>query len=378
MLLIESVPREYAWGSRTALPQLLGIAPTGRPLAELWYGAHRSAPSKVRGEPDTTLDAVIAASPAECLGPALERFGPTLPFLLKLIAAEEPLSLQMHPTHTQALTGFAAEEARGLDLHAPERHFRDQQAKPEVLCAVTRFEALVGLRDYSQSRALAESLALPLPALDGGIRACIEALLRLPPTDTQWLVDALQCAPFPPEHLRHAEWLHQLAARYPDDPGVLVAVFMNYVCLEPGEAMAIHPGELHAYLGGVGVEAMGNSDNVQRAGLTAKHIDRETLLRMFDPTPRPPRIFRPQGASMVCDTGDAEFELSRHALQGETLTLTRRGPELFLVVEGEVEVTSERGEKHHLRCGDALFAAAADGKLSVCARGLCFRVQVGP
>jgi mannose-6-phosphate isomerase len=248
---IDGVVQHYAWGDRSFLPQLLHRTADGRPWAELWLGTHPSGPATIAGEP------------------LAERTG-ELPYLLKVLAAAEPLSLQAHPNREQALDG----RARGI--------YPDDRAKPELLCALTRFDALCGIRPTAATVTLLDVLgAGPLAAeiRSHGVGAVIEGLYRgrIDPRPT-----VIACAG---SQRPEAELVTRLTARYPDDPSVVVTLLLNRVTLQPGEAIHLTAGNLHAYLSGAGVELMGASDNVVRGGLTVKPVDVDELLRILDTKP---------------------------------------------------------------------------------------------
>src|SRR5215203_863273 len=185
MWQLQNTVRHYPWGSRTVIPELLGEpSPADEPYAELWMGAHPDAPSVLSsGMP---LDKAITEQPEALLGSAVrERFGDRLPFLLKVLAAEQPLSLQAHPTMAQAQAGFAAEEAAGVPRDDPTRTFKDPFHKPEILCALTPVEALCGFRPVEESLHCLAKLQLrelkpTIAALArGGLRAAIPQLIAL-------------------------------------------------------------------------------------------------------------------------------------------------------------------------------------------------------
>jgi mannose-6-phosphate isomerase len=249
---ITGVVQHYAWGDPDFIPRLLGREPDGRPWAELWLGTHASGPSRLAD------------------GRALAELSGALPYLLKVLAAAQPLSLQTHPGAEQARAGYQT----GV--------YEDPYAKPEVLCALTRFEAFCGVRPVDETVALLEELGLDRLASAfeaAGVRDTIRALFggRVPLAQ---VVEACAADDRP-----EARWVTELAARYPGDPSVVVTLLLNYVQLEPGEALQLGPGNLHAYLSGAGVELMGASDNVVRGGLTSKHVDVDLLLDVMDPTP---------------------------------------------------------------------------------------------
>ncbi|MFE9339194.1 mannose-6-phosphate isomerase, class I [Streptomyces sp. NPDC007063] len=324
---LENSVRPYAWGSTTAIPELLGQEPTGRPQAELWMGAHPGAPSRIdRGAGPRPLSEVIDAAPERELGTSTVRtYGPRLPFLLKLLAAAAPLSLQVHPDSTQAAQGYADEEARGIPLDAPERNYKDDSHKPELLCALTPFEGLCGFRHPEEAAALLDGLGVPglkpyvdiLHARPGGeaLREVLSALLTADRDAMHATVSAAaEAAAARPEYAVYADIAHH----YPGDPGVLAAMLLNHVVLRPGEALYLAAGVPHAYLSGLGVEIMASSDNVLRCGLTPKHVDVPELLRIVRFEHTEPGVLRPEAdeasGEEVYETPAGEFRLSRFVL----------------------------------------------------------------
>ena len=377
---LEGVSRFYDWGSHTAIPDLLGLPASDRPWAELWFGAHPQGPALV-GPSRVPLDRVVAADPGAALGSeAAVRFG-GLPFLVKILAAARPLSLQVHPDAETARAGCAREDALGLPRSSPERSFTDDSPKPELICALTPFEALWGFRDPARTLALLESI--DTPALDP-----LRQRLAADPTPgglrdlTAWLLarDRAAAAEFnrevaracrrPPgaersggpsraygteqaveERAAGEEWAFKagraaeeraaaralaadLEAWHPDDPGVAVALLLNRVRLQPSEALFLGPGLLHSYLGGTGVEVMASSDNVIRAGLTAKPTDIPTFLEVVSTHPVEPEVQSPVPVDGVARyrAPVAEFSLQRIETNGE-ITVPG-GPAILLCTRG--------------------------------------------
>jgi mannose-6-phosphate isomerase len=330
MELLDSPIRPYAWGSRYAIAAVQGREiPTGGPEAELWLGAHPGAPSRLVSDGRGLAD-VVAADPARLLGPA-ERFG-RLPFLMKLLAAEQPLSLQAHPDADQARAGYDAEQAAGVPLDAPHRNYADPYHKPEMLVALTDFDVLCGFRDPAVSAHVLDRLGVadldpvvtalrsagPGPATADALRTAVTQLLTLPDARRTAVVDeavaaastlcsrwsAVTGAPragtvghgvaggsggvaaaggglAEDPAARSYALAVELGERYPGDAGVLVALLLNHLRLGPGDAVFAPAGYLHAYLRGVGVEIMAASDNVLRGGLTPKHVDVPELLKLL-------------------------------------------------------------------------------------------------
>ena len=375
MQRLEGAIRKYDWGSTSSIPSLLGCAEDGKPWAELWLGAHPSAPSVV-GETRTPLDELIAGDPAGQLGTAVaDRFG-SLPFLFKVLAAAAPLSLQAHPSVPQAEAGYAREDAAGIPIDAPNRSFRDRFHKPELICALTDFHALCGFRDPVAT--LDVLATIDTAALDpirdrlavlsdvDGLGPLLEYLLTLPAADAAALVAPVVAACGVPGSDRHADVRAMAAAlgeRYPGDAGVVTALLLNLVHLKPGEALFLGAGNLHAYLGGTGVEIMANSDNVLRGGLTTKHIDIPTLLEVVDARPIEPIVQRPalvQGIASY-DTPVPEFLLDRLDLDGSA---TVSGPAILLCTDGAVDAGSfslERGAAAWLPAGDGIVELRGSG-----------------
>lgn len=377
---LTGILRYYSWGSPTAIPALLGTEPDGRPVAELWFGGHPSAPSRLAD--GRRLDQVVADEPASALGDGvLARFGPRMPFLLKVLAADAPLSIQAHPSRGQAAAGFARENADGVPPDAPHRVYRDREHKPEMICALTQFEALCGFRPVARTAEILEGINAPTlvgiaahlrsaPA-DRALRTALSSLLRLEGTERARVVASVvgRCRIVAERGGRHAgpaSLCVRLAEHHPDDPGVIVALLLNHVHLEPGQVLALGPGNLHAYLGGVGVELMANSDNVLRGGLTTKHVAVEDLLAAVDttetevPVVGPNRLADgPDGETVTWPTAAEEFALTRHRVHG-TRTVELRGPAIALVVDGTLGWTDPTGTLA-LGRGEAVWVPADAG-----------------
>jgi mannose-6-phosphate isomerase len=377
----------YAWGSRTVLPDFLQVEPDGRPQAELWLGAHAVAPSRVLGRP---LDDLVAARPHEVLGagPAA-RFGPRLPYLMKVLAPAQPLSLQVHPSREQAIAGFAREEALGVPRDAPHRMYRDDWPKPELFCALERTDALCGFRSPTDTYRLFERLGVPSmkpflePLTEGTVeqlRSVFERLLRLadaaPALVRDVVVAAESVAPGDPELARLALTARELGALYPQDPGVLAALLMNRVSLAPGEGLFLPAGNAHAYLHGHGVEIMANSDNVVRVGLTPKYVNVDELLSLLDFTPGLQSLITPVEQSpgvWEYPTPAAEFALWRVEVgAGRAVRLPApEGGRIALVCSGTVTIGGAGGRLDLCR-GQSAFVSADEPEVEVSGTGTLF------
>jgi mannose-6-phosphate isomerase len=371
MWQLTNTVRHYPWGSRTVIPELLGEpSPAELPHAELWLGAHPDEPSVLSD--GRSLDRAIAQAPDQLLGAVVrERFGPRLPFLMKVLAADAPLSLQAHPTTAQAEAGFAAEEAAGIPHDDPTRTFKDPFHKPEVLLAITPVEALCGFRPVEESLHCLAKLQLPelkptIAALArGGLRAAIPQLIALSARRRESLVQAVATraasfvAAHDPEFINTYRWAASLADTYPGDPGVVISLMCNHLRLAPGEAVFLPAGNLHAYLGGAGIEVMASSDNVLRGGLTTKHVDLAALIEVLDftdgkvPVLRP--VLGPGGLRYPVPVED--FDLTRVQVALDPGVLTTAGPQVVLCTEGIGVLTGADGEVV-LKKGQSVFVPA--------------------
>jgi mannose-6-phosphate isomerase len=374
--------RPYAWGSRTVLAALQRRpVPSPGPEAEMWLGAHPTAPSLVPG-PDglVPLSDAIAADPHATLGAGvLTRFGNRLPYLLKVLAADSPLSLQAHPDSAQAWQGFAREETAG----AAVRNYVDPFHKPELLVALGDFDALCGFRDPDESaRELAglgvAALTPVVEALRTGdveqrLRTAVEMLLSWPESERPALAAAVARSGHP--------IAARLAAQYPDDLGVVVALLLNHVRLSAGEAVFMPAGNLHAYLRGAGIEIMAASDNVLRGGFTPKHVDPAELVRVLryevlDEPVRKPVVLGP-GLLGWQPPDVAEFTLVQATVTADgDVTLPGSGPRIVLCVNGGAEVSAGAASTRRLGSGDAVFVAASEPPVDV--RGDAVLFQAAP
>ncbi|MGW7053651.1 mannose-6-phosphate isomerase, class I [Streptomyces sp. NPDC054887] len=390
-LLLNTV-QPYAWGSATALPRLMGLAPTGEPQAELWMGAHPAAPSRVeRDGTELPLDRLLAADPANELGaPSLRRFGPRLPFLLKLLAAESPLSLQVHPDLAQAAAGFDVENAMGVPVDALHRNYRDRHHKPEMIVALTPFDGLCGFRTPRQCAHLLDALRVPglhpfvrtlrTGAEDTALKDVFIAFLS---PDTGLLADvtgavAREADRESPYRADFAAYL-AIARAHPGDPGLLPALMLRRVTLAPGEALFLGAGVPHAYLSGLGVEIMASSDNVLRCGLTSKHVDREELLKVVRFGAPPTRVLAPrvEGEEHVYPAPVDDFRLSRIRLRARAAArpLDSGSAQIVLCTDGEAHLTSV-GTSLRIGPGRAAYVPARE-RVTVVGDGTVFRATAG-
>jgi mannose-6-phosphate isomerase len=405
--LLRGAIRTYAWGSRTAIAEFTGRpVPAAHPEAELWLGANPGDPAWLEG-PDgqTSLLQALFDDPEGQLGSgARARFGDVLPFLVKVLAADEPLSLQAHPSAEQAAEGYLREERLGIPVTSPVRNYRDSSHKPELLVALQKFEALAGFRPAAQTVELLQALAVSDldPYIDllndqsdaDGLRALFTTWITAPQPDIDVLVAAVlegaiqYVSSGATEFAAEAKTVLELGERYPGDAGVLAALLLNRITLSPGEALFLSAGNLHAYLHGVGLEVMANSDNVLRGGLTPKHVDVPELLRVLDFAPTTEAQLHPpthrDGLGLFYDTPTDEFAASMLTLGDDQLghevdaPSRHDGPQILLCTEGSTTVCGKSG-KLALTRGAAAWVAADNGPIRLIAHESTkiFRATVG-
>ena len=389
MYEIENVLRDYAWGSTTAIAALLGRPESGGPEAELWIGAHPDSPSVARRPDGSTvpLDALIAEDPEHYLGAeSVAGFGPRLPFLTKILAAAQPLSLQVHPSLDQAQAGFARENAAGVAPDAPNRNYRDDNHKPEMIFALTPFEALCGFRPPAATRKILLHLAACFDLVEAEIPAVLTELVNLLDSadESAGLRSAFERLINGGEEVSHAtamvaaalisgaplapyqaelSTVVSLNEQYPGDPGVLISLLLNRLSLRPGEAVYLPAGNVHAYLHGLGVEVMASSDNVLRGGLTPKFVDVPELLQTIEFQPVDVPMLTPAFSGLgqeLYRPPFQEFQLQRVELApgASPVPLAQSGAVVVIVVNGSVYLDSPKGDLQLSRGGSAFLAAS--------------------
>ena len=394
MQLLRGTFQHYTWGTTDAIPDLLGQPADGRPVAEYWLGAHPLAPSVADG---VRLDALVAASP-EVVGEASRaRFGDRLPYLVKVLSARHALSLQTHPSRDQAEEGFARENAEGLADDSPERTYRDDWPKPELLVALNEFHGLAGFRDPRRSAALfgglgvADELASVIGPLTErkGSAALAEVFLdvlslkgeRARLSDVVCAA-AMQKKDAPGELGEFSRTILELDEVFPSDPGIIAAALMNRVTLMPGEGLYVPAGQMHAYLAGTGVEVMANSDNVIRGGLTSKHVDVGELVRVVDFEPSVPQPTHPVAVRDGLEkypTPCEEFDVWRvapTAVTGPVKLPGARSARILLLVDGDAELITG-AERLQLHRGEAAFLPATDPTATLSGDAVAFLTASG-
>ncbi|GAB5072178.1 mannose-6-phosphate isomerase [Citrobacter sedlakii] len=384
--LINSV-QNYAWGSKTALTELYGMAnPQQQPMAELWMGAHPKSSSQVvdaNGQIVSLRD-VIEKHKSTLLGDAVaERFG-ELPFLFKVLCAAQPLSIQVHPNKRNSETGFARENAAGIPLDAAERNYKDPNHKPELVFALTPFLAMNAFREFSEIVSLLQPVAGAHTAIAHFLEnpnaerlsELFAGLLNMQGEEKSRALAILKAAL---ENQQGEPWqtIRLIAEFYPDDSGLFSPLLLNVVKLNPGEAMFLFAETPHAYLQGVALEVMANSDNVLRAGLTPKYIDIPELVAnvRFDAKPANQLLTTPEknGAELDFPIPVDDFAFSLHDLSAQETPIAQQSAAILFCVEGEA-VLSKGEQRLVLKPGESAFISAAESPIMASGVGRLARV----
>jgi mannose-6-phosphate isomerase len=394
--LLKNTIQEYAWGSKRAIPELFGHPNTeNRPQAELWMGAHPKAPSlALQNGRWVSLQQVISQNPEKILGKTVARkFNNRLPFLFKVLAAAKPLSIQAHPNKHQAQEGFQRETKQNIPLDAAERNYRDDNHKPECICALTRFWALSRFRKIANI--LTDLQQLNLKQLNDmllklqqrptaqGLQQFYTSLMSLSQDQKNRVINqALKKAKQGAHDRPEFQWMIKLANHYPEDIGVLAPFFLNLICLEPGQAIYLDAGELHAYLEGLGIELMANSDNVLRGGLTPKHVDVPELLRTLNFEGRSITLLTPQASGAnerVYPSPATEFVLSVITLNTGSVyhSLPQRSVEIIICTQGNLRITEHDPQiETELPQGASVIIPASVSRYSMEGEGTCYKAAV--
>jgi len=379
LVKLTNQPMDYAWGSTNLIPDYFGIEPTGKPMAEIWFGTHDGSPTQVKDLDVSLQDLRVARGMPD-----------RLPFLLKILAAAAPLSIQAHPNPVQAKEGFAAENAAGVAITDSKRNYKDDKAKPEMIVALTEtFEAMVGFSDsrliierFAEIREASSSERLNavlikwselLQSEDGLLQVCLETLssAELDEQLISDLVDAAEQCPSLVDLVTH------LSTHHGFDRGIVTALLMNYVVLSKGEAAFVPAGMPHAYLSGLGVEIMLASDNVLRGGLTPKHIDVVELAKVlvFEETEAKPVQVRKLAVGLEeFDIPTPEFHFYRATLSANNLLvdLNLPGDAIVLCTSGAIAVSSSKGEREVINPAEAAFISGDARTFSLAGNGEAF------
>jgi mannose-6-phosphate isomerase len=394
--LLKNTIQEYAWGSTLAIPDLLGRPNTeNRPQAELWMGAHPKAPSLAYQNGNwVSLQQMISQDPEGILGNRVaQKYANRLPFLFKVLAAAKPLSIQAHPNKHQAQIGFQRENKQKIPLDAAERNYRDDNHKPECICALTPFWALSRFRRIPNILADLHQLNLKLiedmlgelnrfPTAQG-LQRFYTSLMSLRQDQKKQVVDeALKKARNAAVDRPEFTWMLKLANHYPEDIGVLSPFFLNLVCLEPGQALYLDAGELHAYLEGLGIELMANSDNVLRGGLTPKHVDVPELLRVLNFEGCDIALLKPEASvanELTYPSAAAEFVLSVITLHTGSVydSPPQRSVEIIICTQGHLTIAEHDSQiQIEMPQGASAIIPASVKRYSLKGQGTCYKAGV--
>jgi mannose-6-phosphate isomerase len=382
--LLDNPIRHHPWGSPTAIPELLGVPPTGQPQAELWLGAYEGSPSTVRTtNGPLPLDELVRRDPTGALGTdVVEAFGPRLPYLMKVLAVERPLSIQAHPSGELAQAGFAAENEAGVAIDAPDRSYRDPYHKPEFVVALSDFTALLGFRIPTEAEELIVELGVPglaevveLIRTPDGLADTVHWMLTLPADRTTELADAVATSCRRRSGIEPFTTLARIGDQFGGDRGVLLALLLQPVRLRAGEACAVPAGTPHCYLRGVVIEAQAASDNTLRAGLTPKHINVPELLSVLRYRPGLDLRLTPAtagGTDVFELTGVPDVRLHRVRLGTEPVAV--EGSLIVLVTEGRAELSVDGHAAATLDRGGSAFVPADHGVFALAGAGMAFVV----
>lgn len=377
LVKIANQARNYAWGSRTLIADYFGpqIPATNEPMAEVWFGTHPGSPSVLAENPEKTLVAELG--------------GQELNFLMKILAANQPLSIQAHPNSAQAKAGFERENAQGIAIDAKNRNYKDDQPKPEIIVALSEFEALCGFKPIDELDALLEDMETHTGVSEGfrtmsanwrkllhetdGLKKVFTDISHRKGNLDGFTAELTAMADFE-ARFALSERLNLL---YPGDPGVVLALLMNHVILEPGQALFLDAGNVHAYLSGLGVEVMAASDNVLRGGLTPKHIDVDELEKVVDfhagkIAPVTPREVVQGLIEYPCNT-DA-FLLYKAEPSGDRVLadLSMPGESVILCTAGEIALSNSLEERVILRRGEAAYMSSEAKFFTISGSGTAF------
>ena len=381
---MHNVIQDYAWGSTTSISALFGIAnPENKPQAEIWMGAHPNGCSQIEVAGKLTrLADFIETDKSATIGEAADQTFGELPYLFKVLAAEKALSIQVHPSKFQAEAGFAKEQAAGIPQHAGHRNYKDPNHKPELVYALTPYQAMNGFRDFCDIVALFRALAITelqdlVAALEenqseAGLRQFFEAMLSLQGKVKDAAINGLLIYA---QHHKGDELFAlvlDLSEQYPGDIGLFSPLILNVLTLQPGEAMFLDACTPHAYIKGTGLEIMANSDNVLRAGLTPKHMDVAELVAStrFQPIPADRLLLIPEQSEGVSHypIPVVDFRFSVYQEQ-QALLLTTTSAEILLAIDAPLTVAHHNGETLTLEKGESAFIPAYTSRYTASTTG---------
>lgn len=385
--------QHYAWGGSNFIPNFLGLKTDGKPYAEYWMGAHEKAPSFVdTGEGPIGLDVLIKKDPEKILGPKVNSEFGRLPYLFKVLDVKKMLSIQVHPIKSEARKGYLKENEKGIPLTAPNRNYKDDNHKPEIMVALGEFWLLHGFRERNMLTPILKEVpewAILLSVFkEKGYKGLYRFVMELSEQDADTMLRPLMERLVPlykrnkllkssPDYWAVRSFLGR-PKEAPLDKGIFSIYFFNLVKVGKGDAVFQDAGIPHAYLEGQTLELMANSDNVLRGGLTEKHVDVDELLKHIQYKETIPEIIKgtlsDSEKERIYDCGARDFQMSSISLDtDDTLDLISKTVEIFLVMEGEVEVKEDKSVHHYQKGDSFLTISGANFKLSARKKAVLFK-----
>ena len=375
--------QHYHWGDYSFIPELQGRPKGDQPEAELWMGAHPTSPSRTV-ESDRGLDDIISTDPHNTLGPQASDFQNELPFIMKILAIREPLSIQVHPNAQQAEEGFTSAQSSLIGAQS----YSSPRGKEEVVCALTETDLKFGFREVNEIHAiidaaghtdfsrLKESLSRETP--DEGLKEAIQKILSTGSDTIRSITSTVLSSDMSATVINEKETIYfaSLVETYPDDPGLLLFLLMNFVTREPGDFLYVSPGVTHAYLRGNVVEITSNSDNVIRCGLTPKHVNVHEFFSIASFVSQQPQIQTP-AESVHTYESPTPFTLTRLNLN-EEFEVTLQGPEILISTQNNFKITNNSGNSFQVEQGHPVWMPYSDISYKITGNCLVFRCATNP
>ena len=383
MELLASNIQHYHWGDYAFIPELQGRPKSDQPEAELWIGAHPTSPSKTL-ETNRGLDDIISTDPQNTLGPQASDFQNELPFIMKILAIREPLSIQVHPNTQQAEEGFTSTQS-GIN---ETQLYSSPRGKEEVVCALTQTDLKFGFRKVREIHSIIDAIGDPDLSAIGesfseetasqGLKKVIEKILSIEPNQMDPIMSAVVSADMSGTVINEKEltYFANLSETYSADPGLLLFLLLNFVSLEPGDFLYVSPGVTHAYLSGNVVEITSNSDNVIRCGLTPKHVNAQEFLSIASFVSDKPQIQKPADSHHSYES-PTPFMLTRLDLKEEFETAVN-GPEILISTQNNFNITNNKGESIHVEQGQPVWIPHSDSSYKITGNCLVFRCAIKP
>ena len=375
--------QHYHWGDYSFIPELQGRPKGDQPEAELWMGAHPTSPSRTV-ESDRGLDDIISTEPQNTLGPQAGDFQNELPFIMKILAIREPLSIQVHPNAQQAEEGFTSAQS---NLNGAQS-YSSPRGKEEVVCALTETDLKFGFREVNEIYAIIDAVghsdfsrlkeSLSRETSAEGLKEAIQKILSTDSDTIRSIAETVLSSDMSATVINEKEtkYFMSLVETYPDDPGLLLFLLMNFITLEPGDFLYVSPGVTHAYLRGNVVEITSNSDNVIRCGLTPKHINVDEFFSIASFVSEQPQIQTPVESVHTYES-PTPFTLTRLNLN-EEFEATLQGPEILISTQNNFTITNKSENSFHVEQGHPVWVPFSDTSYKITGNCLLFRCATSP